>query len=91
MCYGFCVLDFEISLTVAMFGYIRSIAIIFSKACPANPEVRLAVSPSTEQDSPKLLFADDYSNIFRLLMQEVRMQNTGDRMHSEFCLLYSVF
>lgn len=32
-----------------------------------NPEVKLAVTPWAEKDSPRLLFTDDYSNIFRLL------------------------
>ena len=45
----------------------RWILITSNKEFLANPEVKLAVSPWAEEDSPRLLFTDDYSNIFRLL------------------------
>jgi spermidine synthase len=45
----------------------RWILISSNKEFLANPDVKLAVSPWAEEDSPRLLFTDDYSNIFRLL------------------------
>jgi hypothetical protein len=45
----------------------RWILISSNKEFLANPDVKLAVSPWAEEDSPHLIFTDDYSNIFRLL------------------------
>jgi hypothetical protein len=43
------------------------ILITSNKEFLANPQVKRAVSPWTAEDSPGLLFTDDYSNLFRLL------------------------
>ncbi|MBN1566558.1 MAG: fused MFS/spermidine synthase [Acidobacteria bacterium] len=45
----------------------RWILITANKEFLADPQVKSAVSPWTEEDSQRLLFTDDYSNIFRLL------------------------
>jgi hypothetical protein len=45
----------------------RWILITANREFLANPDVKRAVTPWKDEDSPGLLFTDDYSNLFHLL------------------------
>jgi hypothetical protein len=45
----------------------RWILVTSNREFLANPQVQRATSPWTEEDAPRMLFTDDYSNLFRLL------------------------
>ena len=59
--------DGELNYSVQETDATRWILITSNQAFLANPDVKGAISPWSRDDSRRLVFTDDYSNLFSLL------------------------